>query len=118
MQDFFVLLIFLLVVLVSCGEVANDVGAVANFEQICERREACEDEIAQYLQEFGHIEYASVQIDGGIAVVAISLAGEHNAKEVTNIKRDVIAEIKGNWDGIDHVAVTTTPLLNLTLFEY
>ncbi|MCL2397446.1 MAG: YhcN/YlaJ family sporulation lipoprotein [Defluviitaleaceae bacterium] len=84
-------------------------GDVANFE----RQQNAEDNtgmsIAAYLSDFDEIEDCTVQVDGGVAVVSMSLAEKYSDTELIALKRRVVADIRRQYDHINHVSVNTLP---------
>ena len=114
MRDFFIVLAFVVTMLAACSSSPAD--DIYEYEERVRTNEVLEEEIAVYLENLPSVTYAAVQVNGGTAVVAIDLEGEHTTKEVTMLKREIISDVKAKCSSIKHVAVTTSPDMYKKIF--
>jgi CxxC motif-containing protein len=65
--------------------------------------------IANYLTGLAEIEDCAVEVKGGVAIVSINLADgyEYGDKELIDLKRRIVADVRRQNSGINHVAITT-----------
>ena len=100
------LILFLTLLLVSCGGRESD---VEEFQAEQQSSDAIAKSIANYLADFDEIKDCNVQIDGKTAVISLNLAYKHSDAELIALKKRVAADIKLQNSTITHVAVNTAP---------